>query len=92
MPPLNNLQKAMNELLCGRDEESASVQLLLHTSAHAIKVLFHSSAVLPSGAIVLLGLFAFIFAAATYGIAVPSGLFVPGIPRSIAEHDAHHIP
>ena len=82
----------MNELLCGRDEESDSVQLLLHTSEHTIKVLFHASFRLHYGAVALLGVFAFAFALVTYGIAVPSGLFVPGIPRSIAEHDAHRIP
>ena len=53
-------------------------------------MLFHSSGALHYGAVALLGAFAFAFAIATYGVAVPSGLFVPAILIGASPSTPYH--
>ena len=83
----------MHTLVCGKDQadagfESGLVNLMLTSHNEAIKTLFHQSTSDLSNPHVLTTHFqslfvyfcyAFILGLLTYGIAVPSGLFVPAI-------------
>ena len=83
----------MHTLVCGKDQadagyQSGLVNLMLSSHNEAIKTLFHQSTSDLSNPHVLTTHFqslfvyfcyAFILGLLTYGIAVPSGLFVPAI-------------
>ena len=53
--------------------------LFFQPSEDTIKMLFHSVEDLSVGSLAIFSLFYFFLACATYGIAVPSGLFVPSL-------------
>ena len=88
----------MHTLVCGKDQadagfESGLVNLMLTSHNEAIKTLFHQSTSDLSNPHVLTTHFqslfvyfcyAFILGLLTYGIAVPSGLFVPAIMSGAA--------
>ena len=79
LPELNRLQREMNRAVCAAGEESQTVRLLLDTHEGAIKSLFHAEEPMDAAAVVVLFFYSFVLAVLTYGIAVPSGLFVPAI-------------
>jgi len=85
----NELQRAFHEMVC-RDEHkrSEAVTLLLASHDEAIKTLFHSEGQgdfeAPMLAFGLFFCFSFGMGLVTYGIAVPSGLFVPAIMSGAA--------
>ena len=64
---------------CAEGEYNGVATVAFTSNGAAIRALFHDGAVLPPAALALYVLGAFPLAAATYGSAVPSGLFVPCI-------------
>ena len=90
-PPSNPLQQQMHAVVCGEDvggpRESAMVRLLLAEHEAGIKALFHLPGASQRDAThgvspyVCLAFFLFSFGVGviTYGLALPSGLFVPCI-------------
>jgi len=65
---------------CPADEYAPMASLFLQDGNDAIKLLFHMhERTFPHGALILFFLFYIGLATLTYGIAVPSGLFVPSL-------------
>lgn len=60
-------------------ELQASLGLFMTPSEDAIKVLFHDPVAFHPGLLLLFGLIYFALACWTYGLGVPSGLFVPSL-------------
>jgi len=83
------LQARFHLLVCGTEGQSALVRLLLSTHDNAIKLLFHAQDCATRGdgvdspftplVCIVFFLFSFLLGCLTYGVAVPSGLFVPAI-------------
>ena len=85
----NELQRAFHEIVCHDEHKrSEAVTLLLASHDEAIKTLFHSEGQgdfeAPMLAFGLFFCFSFGMGLITYGIAVPSGLFVPAIMSGAA--------
>ena len=73
---------AFDDLYCSRGHHSGLGTMTLSSHEHAIKVLFHATGS-PSVANLRVSLtyffFSFFLGILTYGLPVPSGLFVPAI-------------
>lgn len=65
--------------LCGNGTYNMEATLIFTTGHDGIKAFFHDDGYFSYPALVLYGCLYFVFAVVTYGIAVPSGLFVPCI-------------
>mmetsp|Transcript_47555 Transcript_47555/g.157617 ORF Transcript_47555/g.157617 Transcript_47555/m.157617 type:complete len:770 (-) Transcript_47555:29-2338(-) len=78
----NPLVPALDELLCPAGRHAGLGEITLGPHEHAIKVLFHSTtkpAPVNLGISAIYALFSFALGVLTYGLPVPSGLFVPAI-------------
>lgn len=53
--------------------------LLLHPLDHGVRILFHTTGALPALEVLCCGALLFVLACYAYGLAVPSGIFVPAI-------------
>eukprot|EP00057_Strongylocentrotus_purpuratus_P020836 XP_011675310.1 PREDICTED: H(+)/Cl(-) exchange transporter 7 [Strongylocentrotus purpuratus] len=77
--PLDNTQFPL-QLFCGDGEYSASSTLFFNTPEESVKLLFHKEP--GSYDLAILSVFIvtyFILACWTYGLSVPSGLFIPSL-------------
>ena len=86
-PVPNPLQNVTHHYVCGEAGlESPLVRLLLNPHEEGIKTLFHAPASHGMGPQVCLVffVFSFVFGLLTYGLALPSGLFVPCIMAGAA--------
>ena len=83
-PEPNELEVTMHALVCASDAASNATQshmvsLMLSSKEEAIKLLFHQDVLLGLPECLLFFLYACLIGEWTYGIGVPSGLFVPCI-------------
>jgi chloride channel 6 len=66
-------------LQCGEENFNAMATLTFESNDNVIKAMFHDKASIAPGILLLYFIVAFVLAVWTYGMAVPSGLFVPCI-------------
>ena len=65
--------------LQGRETMNDYALLFFQPSEQSIKMLFHSEGDFSDGSLLYFGAIYFFLACITYGIAVPSGLFIPSL-------------
>lgn len=74
-----DLEEALISFTCNDDEYSAAASILWTTGDRGIKFLLHNKDQLDGWTLFIVFIIYFFLACVTYGIGVPSGLFVPSL-------------